>query len=458
MKSFIVISMIMFGLLSVEPIWAENWDFPLTVETPDTSWEVIIGVRPLANAHYDLFFDVPYIGTPLDAAALFTVYTYLLNTPIWLTTDRKKGDGIYLPWELQVGVLAGISNRTVRWDSVNLPPGNWTITTNIGDTTINMAETDSFTFSFLNTVKIVRAFRPIIDLTGPVIAASTPADGDTGVPINTGIQITLIDEESWVDDTTITVTVAGNPVISTAYLVEKGYMLWVEMISNLPPDSNIVVEVRSKNVADTPVESIQTFSFRTSNETAIYSLSGTITCADSGSPEGAIVNIFENDTLLGDTLVASDTANGSGEYCLSPLNSGVHTIKVNLSGYKEVSLPALIIFEDQKRDFTLQPEVGIQEPIKSEKLSVSIITCPNPFSSVTRIKFQIPTLLYVDLQVVDILGRKITTLYSGKLTSGLHQTLWKSNNCPSGIYFIRLQAGKTIATTRIILLKRKGEK
>ncbi len=445
MKNFIVISLIMIGLLSVETLMAEDWDFPLTVETPDTSWEVVVGVRPSASAEYNLLFDIPYIGTPLDAAAFFEVYFPQLNMPIWLTTDRKKGDGIYLPWKLKVGIGAGLSNRIVRWNSTNLPAGNWTMTTNLGDTAFNMAEVDSFTFSFLNTVKIVRAFRPIIDPTGPVIAASTPADGDTGVPINTSIRITLIDEESWVDDTTITVTVAGNPVISTAYLAEKGYMLWVEMLFDLPPDSNIVVEVRSKNVADTPVESIQTFSFRTSNETAIYSLSGTITCADSGSPEGAMVNIFENDTL-GDTLVASDTVDSSGEYYLFPLNSGVHTIKVNLSGYKEVSLPALIILEDQKRDFTLQPEVGIQEPLKSEKLSTSIITCPNPFSSSTSIRYSVARVGNIELKIHNIAGQLVKTLVNEKQNPGSYSTIWdgRDNNgkiLPSGIYFYKLKIG-----------------
>ena len=456
MKNFIVISVIMLGLLIVKPLWAEDWDFPLTVETPDTSWEVVIGVRPSASAEYNLLFDVPYIGTPLDAAAFFEVYFPQLNMPIWLTTDRKKGDGIYLPWVLKVGIGAGLSNRIVRWNSTNLPAGNWTMTTNLGDTAFNMAEVDSFTFSFLNTVKIVRAFRPINDPTGPVIAASTPADGDTGVPINTSIRITLIDEESWVDDTTITVTVAGNPVISLAYLVEKGYELLI-MLSELPPDSNIVVEVRSKNIADTPVESIQTFSFRTSNETAIYSLSGTITCADSGSPEGAMVNIFENDTL-GDTLVSSDTVDSSGEYYLSPLNSVLHTIKVNLSGYKEVSLPALIILEDQKRDFTLQPEVGIQEPLKSEKLSVSIITCPNPFSSSTSIRYSVARVGNIELKIHNIAGQLVKTLVNEKQKPGSYSTIWdgRDNNgkiLPSGIYFYRMEAGNFKATRKLTILR-----
>jgi hypothetical protein len=427
---------------------AENWDFPLTVSTPDTSWEVKVGVRPLANAHYDLLFDVPYIGTPLDAAAFFTVYIPSLYMPIWLTADRKKGDGIYLPWKLQVGIGAGIMNRTVKWDTTSLPPGTWTMSSTLPDTTVNMAETDSLSFSFLSTPKIVRAFRPIEDSTGPVIAASDPADSDTGVPINTGIRITLIDEESWVDDTTIVVTVDGGPVIASKYLVEKGYELYLEMLLDLPPDSNIVVQVRSKNVADTPVESIQSFSFRTSGETAIYSLSGVVSCADSATPESAVIDIFKNDTLI-----VSDTVDSSGEYLLSPLNSGLHTVTVSLAGYKEALAYPLIFLEQQKRDFTLQPLTGISETRITTARTLSVIACPNPFGRTTGIRFQVPISSHVDLRVIDISGRKVTTLYSGRLASGQHQLSWRSNDHPSGVYFIRLRAGKTTVTTRVTLLR-----
>jgi hypothetical protein len=448
MKRLVVGLLIVGGVLNMEPLCAENWDFPLTVSTPDTSWEVKLGVRPAANAHYDLFFDVPYIGTPLDAAAFFTVYNGLFDMPIWLTSDRKKGDGIYLPWKLQVGIGAGAANRTVKWDTTSLPPGTWTISSTLPDTMVNMAETDSLSFSLLSTPKIVRAFRPINDPTGPVISASDPADGDTGVPINTSIRITLVDQESWVDDTTIILTVDERSVIASTYLVEKGYELWLELLVDLPADSNIVVQVRSKNVADTPVESIQSFSFRTSGETAIYSLSGIVSCADSASPEGAMVDISRNDTLI-----HSDTVDSSGEYHLSPLSSGLHTVTVNLASYREAFAYPLIFLEQQKRDFTLQPLTGISETRITTPRTLSVIACPNPSGRTTSIRFHIPTSSHVDLQVVDILGRHVATLYSGTTRLGSHQVSWRSNDYPGGMYFIRLKAGRTTATARVTLLR-----
>ncbi len=78
---------------------------------------------------------------------------------------------------------------------------------------------------------------------------------------------------------------------------------------------------------------------------------------------------------------------------------------------------------------------------------------PNPFNPVTSIRFSIPAPGRVSLKVYDILGRDITTLVNGHLSSGEHTVTFNSVNLPSGVYFYTLSSGDFTATRRMVTLK-----
>lgn len=73
---------------------------------------------------------------------------------------------------------------------------------------------------------------------------------------------------------------------------------------------------------------------------------------------------------------------------------------------------------------------------------------PNPFNPSTTISISIPEHLTGQegsLQVYDILGREVRTLYRGSLTSGVITVHWDGRNAqyfdvPSGVYFYRFSA------------------
>lgn len=75
---------------------------------------------------------------------------------------------------------------------------------------------------------------------------------------------------------------------------------------------------------------------------------------------------------------------------------------------------------------------------------------PNPFSGSTTIRFQLAKEdLPLQMDIFNIKGQKVRTLFSGKLGSGLHDLNWNAmdetgQRVSSGIYFCRLStAGKT---------------
>ncbi|MCK9616473.1 MAG: T9SS type A sorting domain-containing protein [Lentimicrobiaceae bacterium] len=80
---------------------------------------------------------------------------------------------------------------------------------------------------------------------------------------------------------------------------------------------------------------------------------------------------------------------------------------------------------------------------------------PNPFRDETTLRLFLKEPGQVSLEIFAADGTKIQTLFNGNLTAGNHSFEWNatSNNLQAGIYFCRLQAGKTILTRKLVLMK-----
>ena len=78
---------------------------------------------------------------------------------------------------------------------------------------------------------------------------------------------------------------------------------------------------------------------------------------------------------------------------------------------------------------------------------------PNPFNSLTLIKYYLQQQSQVNIDIFDILGRKIQTLAEGIQPSGNYQARWDASSQSSGIYIYKLQAGDYTETKKMLLLK-----
>jgi len=78
---------------------------------------------------------------------------------------------------------------------------------------------------------------------------------------------------------------------------------------------------------------------------------------------------------------------------------------------------------------------------------------PNPFNPNTIIKYQIPELSFVTLQVYDVLGNEIETLVNEETPTGSYEIEFDATSLPSGVYFYRLQAGSFVETKKTVLMK-----
>ena len=78
---------------------------------------------------------------------------------------------------------------------------------------------------------------------------------------------------------------------------------------------------------------------------------------------------------------------------------------------------------------------------------------PNPFNSMTNIKYTIPQSGSVTLIVYDLLGREVTTLLDRYQQAGSYDVIFQADELPSGIYFYTITSGNFIDTKKLILLK-----
>jgi hypothetical protein len=78
---------------------------------------------------------------------------------------------------------------------------------------------------------------------------------------------------------------------------------------------------------------------------------------------------------------------------------------------------------------------------------------PNPFNPSTTIRFSLPEAGFVRLNVYNSLGEIVETLVSESLTAGVYKSTFKADNLPSGIYIYKIEAGRFVKSSKMILMK-----
>jgi hypothetical protein len=78
---------------------------------------------------------------------------------------------------------------------------------------------------------------------------------------------------------------------------------------------------------------------------------------------------------------------------------------------------------------------------------------PNPFNAATVISYELPTAGSIELDVVDLLGRRVSQLASGLQQKGRHTLSWETHGVSSGVYLIRLQFGGYSIITKALVMK-----
>jgi len=83
---------------------------------------------------------------------------------------------------------------------------------------------------------------------------------------------------------------------------------------------------------------------------------------------------------------------------------------------------------------------------------------PNPFNPRTELRFTLARAGRVRLVLYDLAGRRVRELVSGELPAGPHAVTWRGEDdagrrLGSGVYLARLQAGGTVQTRRLVMVR-----
>jgi hypothetical protein len=83
---------------------------------------------------------------------------------------------------------------------------------------------------------------------------------------------------------------------------------------------------------------------------------------------------------------------------------------------------------------------------------------PNPFNPTTTIRFALAEPARVRLTVWNVRGQRVAELADGLFNAGPQEVMWDGRNedgrqVASGIYFYRLEAGRTVLTKKMTLIR-----
>lgn len=83
---------------------------------------------------------------------------------------------------------------------------------------------------------------------------------------------------------------------------------------------------------------------------------------------------------------------------------------------------------------------------------------PNPFNPVTIIRYNLPQLCHVVIEIYNVLGQKVRTVVDEDQAAGSQNVFWdgkdtKGKDVASGIYFYKITAGVYVESKQMILLR-----
>ncbi len=109
--------------------------------------------------------------------------------------------------------------------------------------------------------------------------------------------------------------------------------------------------------------------------------------------------------------------------------------------------------------YTFNPTItSIEEGIQPQYTFQLSPNYPNPFNPETTIQFSIPRDGMVKLQIFNLLGQEVVTIFNTNKKAGMHEIKWSGKNAnhisvTSGVYFYRLEANGNIKVRKMILLR-----
>jgi hypothetical protein len=152
---------------------------------------------------------------------------------------------------------------------------------------------------------------------------------------------------------------------------------------------------------------------------------------------------------------------------LPPEDVHEHTIIITYSGGETLDIECPGIYGGQAfltvESVAIRTESGssdIEDPPGNNNLP-EMLSAPNPFRFSTRLEFQVDedmAAMPVSIQVLDVTGRALRTLFEGLQSSGKHVITWDGQDgsgrpVANGVYFLQLRNGSDSMQQRVTVVR-----
>jgi hypothetical protein len=98
-------------------------------------------------------------------------------------------------------------------------------------------------------------------------------------------------------------------------------------------------------------------------------------------------------------------------------------------------------------------DIDLQKNNTSTKKFELYPAFPNPFNSSTIIGYSLPNASDVQIEIYNILGKRLVTLLSAKKQAGYHTADFDGSTLSSGVYLYRIQAGEFTEVKKMVLMR-----
>ena len=163
-----------------------------------------------------------------------------------------------------------------------------------------------------------------------------------------------------------------------------------------------------------------------------------------------------------DTTLAAPSHPMGGEDVFSGRSAGTLTSLFDLTEYAGASVRLRIDFgaarELEARSFWSIQQARYRFATTAESFTTrrSLVIHPNypdPFASITTFSYTLPDASDVRIEVYDVLGRRVDVLVDERKSAGTHTVNYDGSRLASGLYLLRLVAGRKQKVERMIVTR-----
>jgi FlgD Ig-like domain len=155
-------------------------------------------------------------------------------------------------------------------------------------------------------------------------------------------------------------------------------------------------------------------------------------------------------------VVAADDADHSGTPLLDAVLSPGVTYHYAFFAYDEVPNYSPGVADTATTTTVLVAAPSV--PADATGVPRFVATGRNPSRGRVDLRLELPRSAFVRLEVYDVTGRRVATLVQGEKTGGSYAVAWDGREADGraaagGIYFVRLRAGDSTQTRKVVLVR-----